>query len=221
MSEACYGARHWAGAPNPGRCAESGQVPETGTRPCPKLDRDPARNPGTEGAQRRGTEKGHKNARAGARPASDRKKPGASVERRKPAGDHQKFIDYFTERWQERHGTKYHFEKGKDGAAAKYILKESGNLAQAKRVVDTYLACSEPFFVKARHPLAVLRSQFNRFNADVAGGNGQASITDVDFEPVEPSPDVLAMLAEPPRPGEPGHPDTIPLGAPTRKAATA
>ena len=83
--------------------------------------------------------------------------------RKLSTGPHAELIEHFVNRWESQYGTKYVFA-AKDGvAAAKILTGSGGDLAKAMQIIDTYLACNDPFIADQRHPLPLLRSQINRF----------------------------------------------------------
>ena len=87
----------------------------------------------------------------------------------KPPAEYRQFIDYFCEKWSERHGgTKFPFMKGKHGAAAASIWKHlDQDLERVKGVVDRFLANDEKFY--AGHDLAKLGSSLAVFIAAPVG----------------------------------------------------
>jgi hypothetical protein len=85
--------------------------------------------------------------------------------RKLSTGPQADLVAHFVECWGSKYGTKYIFA-AKDGVAASKILSGAGgDLAKAMRIIDSYLACDDPFIADQRHPLPLLRSQINRFTA--------------------------------------------------------
>jgi hypothetical protein len=113
-----------------------------------------------------------------------KKSPGDSDELRKPrkqpAGDHHELIRFFMDGWRRRYGADYVFVEGKDGAAVRWILEKSGGIDAAKKIVESYLASDEPFVADKHHPVALLRSQINKFRGTpshaAAGSNGARTV---------------------------------------------
>ena len=93
--------------------------------------------------------------------------------------NHQALVEYFVEHWRSRWGATYPFGGGgagaKNGKHVKSILANcGGDLAHAKRCVDAFLRCSEPFFVDGKHGLGLLVSQLHKFISSGAGRRPQA-----------------------------------------------
>lgn len=102
-------------------------------------------------------------------PAERTTDPAPARRRRKPSGDHQRLIDYFTEGWQEHFGAKYAFRGHIDGPAAGRILRAcDGDLDRAMRLVSTYLADDDDFLRRNGHTLALFGNQLNRYVANGA-----------------------------------------------------
>ncbi len=86
----------------------------------------------------------------------------AANPKRQPTDDHSVLVRHFCSAWSVRHqGTKYAFDGAKDGKAVQWLLDNAGTLAEAKRVVDAYLADPDPWLATKGHSLSFLRSQFN------------------------------------------------------------
>lgn len=110
---------------------------------------------------------------------------------------------YFTSEWQKRHSdTEYNFNGPKDGAATGRIIKAChDDLDLARRVVDAYLADSDPFNVKHGHGIAHLSSRLNYYIPKAKGGGRSAveaklTIDDIlqDYNP--PTEAIAAAAAE-------------------------
>jgi hypothetical protein len=73
-------------------------------------------------------------------------------------------IAFFCESWHQAHGKPYAFLGGRDGSAAKILLKGcGGNLEDAKAVIRRYLASSDSFTRKKGWSLSHLSSELNAY----------------------------------------------------------
>jgi hypothetical protein len=93
-----------------------------------------------------------------------------------PAGDYHAIVGHFKTGWETKYpGCTFAFaktekEKGRNGAHFRWILdKLEGDLARAKATVDAYLANDAEFIRQERHPVGLLVSGFNKFQAPKAG----------------------------------------------------
>jgi len=91
--------------------------------------------------------------------------------RKKPSvgnPNHKPLVEFFCQSWEERFGAKYHFQNGKDAAAATTILKATGNdLEASSRVVTRYLGDDDKFLNDNGHTLALLASRINAYLANL------------------------------------------------------
>lgn len=84
----------------------------------------------------------------------------------KPDSDYRRFTDYFVARWSLTHGNEKYPWSAADGPAAAAIWKHvAEDLDKARRIVDRYMACIEPFFLE--HTMAKLRSHLARFLSEL------------------------------------------------------
>jgi len=99
-------------------------------------------------------------------PDSGKKPPGKpkAPAEPKPPAPYRELTDYFCSRWAETHaGEKYPFN-GRDGKNCATIWEYvEHNLDKAKKIIDTFLICREPFF--AGHKLAKLAADLPKFIA--------------------------------------------------------
>jgi hypothetical protein len=100
------------------------------------------------------------------KPTASHTRPRTPRKAKPPNPDHQPAVDGFCSRWLGAYGSKYVFNGGKDADAVAWMLGQVPTLADLFAVFDRYLADRSEFVVKARHNLAVLRSQFVRWAVD-------------------------------------------------------
>jgi hypothetical protein len=106
--------------------------------------------------------------------------------RKRPDGDHAKLIAFFCQGWLERFGNAYDFKGGKDGSAAKRILKACGDdLDRATRIISAYLDDDDQFISKKGHTLAMLSSEINGYLARGVNGSGNGEYLAPPREPDE------------------------------------
>lgn len=97
--------------------------------------------------------------------------------RKAPTPGHSDLIEHFTASWREKYGTKYEFLP-KDAKALNSVLRTTADLGRARQVVDRYLASTDPFLGRQRHPATLLLNQLNRFTSD-----GEAASSDDRYSP--------------------------------------
>lgn len=145
-----------ASVTNPGRVRyESGPLEENRTR---KEQEESMQPDGCPPTSYESAKPGASTPPADAATGKTRKPPS------EPTGNHAALVKWFCDSWEKKYGEKYPFLGGKDGEHVKWILNQvNDDLERAKRIVTGYLASEDEFFVKDRHGLGTLKSQFRRF----------------------------------------------------------
>jgi hypothetical protein len=72
-------------------------------------------------------------------------------------------VTYFAAQWEKRHGSKYPHDDRRQRDAATAVLKAvSGDLDQAKQIVDSFLEDGDRF-LEGKHHLPMLKTQMTRY----------------------------------------------------------
>lgn len=88
-----------------------------------------------------------------------------------PTTEHQKLIQYFTDRWQKKYNSPYAFS-AKDAAHIKWILLTVfQDVVVASKIIDVYFADNDRFIADHCHPLGLLRSNFNKYKVLSTNGH--------------------------------------------------
>jgi hypothetical protein len=75
-------------------------------------------------------------------------------------------MEHFDLAWSRRYGRRYPFNFGKDGSHFRWMILQVKDIAELEGIIDRYLANDEPFFMKVRHTLGLLRQNWVQFSTE-------------------------------------------------------
>ncbi len=108
---------------------------------------------------------------------------------------HHASIAHFTHGYQALYGVPYDFQDARDGAHVKWMLNAvAGDGARLQQIFDDYLGSEDPFYVKDRHSLGMLKSQFRKFVVPEPAFARTGRTDELNFEYEDPTPDALETL---------------------------
>lgn len=88
--------------------------------------------------------------------------------RKESSGFHHECIREFGRQWELRYKKKYKFAKGRDGEAMKQIIEYmeangGKEMPVFSKAVESYLECSDRFFIENTHPIYVMNNEVHRW----------------------------------------------------------
>ena len=87
-----------------------------------------------------------------------------------PMGDHQDVIKYWTDKYEQFYGTKYRFQRAKDGALVKGLLKDF-SLDQVRALVDQIFVSTDDFYeTGGGRTIGVLSANANKLVQEIKRG---------------------------------------------------